>query len=381
MVRGDWAALDAAYAVREQEWIEHSLRNGRAVQLKHPDGSATLLFPNGTTGTVAAGAGDFTVHKNSNGDYDVVFAGQSSTPPSPPSIPPGTSISDAVAAISEYLDLNLASIEQNLQVGNKAAAEHLAATTKEFIRTCLREGTVTLSDFRDVKTYVGGGAFAHVFDGWIPWNADQGMWDSSLYYELFWYESLYQVPVFDIGYEVGVALQGNGDPFTGYMYPTEALYEEAAFELGFNLLALGLAGELKIPFASSTSRIAVVDQSIIADLQASGVKITPQNVVATSRNAAGQTVFLEKGNSSSGLTHILEAHGGDFARIGISPLEIPGVVTRAVTEGRFIGYQGAGTGRPIYQITIDGQTRNIAVTVADNGTSWERIRPALHENH
>lgn len=78
-------------------------------------------------------------------------------------------------------------------------------------------------------------------------------------------------------------------------------------------------------------------------------------------------MFIETGNSSSGLQHIIEAHGADFANVGISEAEIPGVVTRAVTEGRFIGYQGEGFGRPIYEITVNGQTQRIAVTVGDNG--------------
>ncbi len=111
----------------------------------------------------------------------------------------------------------------------------------------------------------------------------------------------------------------------------------------------------------------LVDPAVVADLQASGIKITPQNVVATSRNSLGQTVFLETGNSASGLQHIVDAHGADFANVGISQAEIPRVVTQAVTHGRFVGYQGQDFGRPIYEITVNGQTQRIAVTVGDNG--------------
>jgi filamentous hemagglutinin len=112
---------------------------------------------------------------------------------------------------------------------------------------------------------------------------------------------------------------------------------------------------------------ALVDPAVVANLQASGVKITPQNVVATGKNAAGQTVFLETGNSASGLTHIVQEHAADFAKIGIPESQIPETVTKAVTEGKFVGYQGAGTGRPIYEVTINGKTQRIAVTVGDNG--------------
>ncbi|WP_407311121.1 hemagglutinin repeat-containing protein [Pseudomonas sp. nanlin1] len=50
-----------------------------------------------------------------------------------------------------------------------------------------------------------------------------------------------------------------------------------------------------------------------------------------------------------------------------SAAEIPGVVMRAVSEGKLVGYQGSGVGRPIYEIKINDQTQRIAVTVGDNG--------------
>jgi hypothetical protein len=53
--------------------------------------------------------------------------------------------------------------------------------------------------------------------------------------------------------------------------------------------------------------------------------------------------------------------------MGVAEAEIPSVVMRAVTQGKIVGYQGSGTGRPIYEITVNGQTQRIAVTVADNG--------------
>ena len=40
---------------------------------------------------------------------------------------------------------------------------------------------------------------------------------------------------------------------------------------------------------------------------------------------------------------------------------------KAVMEGRRVGYQGSDTGRPIYEISINGHTQRIAVTVGDNG--------------
>jgi hypothetical protein len=43
--------------------------------------------------------------------------------------------------------------------------------------------------------------------------------------------------------------------------------------------------------------------------------------------------------------HIMDAHGDDFASMGVSQKQIPGVVMQAVTRGKIVGYQGAGAGR------------------------------------
>ncbi|MGF6611573.1 hypothetical protein OKW45_006495 [Paraburkholderia sp. WSM4175] len=79
------------------------------------------------------------------------------------------------------------------------------------------------------------------------------------------------------------------------------------------------------------------------------------------------SVFLETGSSSAGLQHIIEEHGAEFANMGVSPAQIPEVVMQAVTEGNIVGYQGSGTGRHIYQVTVNGQQQRIAVTVGSNG--------------
>lgn len=127
-----------------------------------------------------------------------------------------------------------------------------------------------------------------------------------------------------------------------------------------------IAGGLKAPGKPAISG-GLVDDALVAELKLSGIKITPSNVVATSRNASGQVVFLESGNAASGLQHIIAAHGDDFARVGISSQQIPEVVTQAVTRGRFVGYQGGEFGRPIYEIVVNGRIQHIAVTVGNNG--------------
>jgi filamentous hemagglutinin len=111
-----------------------------------------------------------------------------------------------------------------------------------------------------------------------------------------------------------------------------------------------------------------VSQADLDTLAANGVKFTPQNDVATGTTPSGQIVLLETGSSSAGLQHIIEEHGAEFANMGVSPAQIPEVVMQAVTEGNIVGYQGSGTGRPIYEVTVNGQQQMIAVTVGSNGS-------------
>jgi hypothetical protein len=111
----------------------------------------------------------------------------------------------------------------------------------------------------------------------------------------------------------------------------------------------------------------LINSALLSEMAANGVKFTPADVVATSRMTNGQVVFMEAGNSKAGLQHIIEQHGDQSAQMGILESQIPEVVMKAVSEGKIIGYQGAGVERPIYEVSIDGQSRRIAVTIGNNG--------------
>ncbi len=54
--------------------------------------------------------------------------------------------------------------------------------------------------------------------------------------------------------------------------------------------------------------------------------------------------------------------------VSVSGTKIPDVVLSAVAGGKRVDYQGSGTGRPIYEVVVNGQTQRIAVTVSSNGT-------------
>lgn len=60
-------------------------------------------------------------------------------------------------------------------------------------------------------------------------------------------------------------------------------------------------------------------------------------------------------------------HADDFAAQGISKNEISNYVMDALENGKIVGYQGRGTGRPIYEFTYNGEVRKVAITTGNNG--------------
>ena len=66
------------------------------------------------------------------------------------------------------------------------------------------------------------------------------------------------------------------------------------------------------------------------------------------------------------MQHILE-HADDFANKGIKQSEIKDLVMESLTNGKIVGYQGKGTGRPIYEVMFNGEKYTTAITVSDNG--------------
>ncbi|MFK4269394.1 putative T7SS-secreted protein [Streptomyces milbemycinicus] len=109
-----------------------------------------------------------------------------------------------------------------------------------------------------------------------------------------------------------------------------------------------------------------IDSDAVKQLEDDGVKFSPDRLVSVQRDQDGRVVFLEKGNEDAGLQHILD-HEGDFARKGVAREDIPDLVMSAATHGEIVGYQGRGTGRPIYEVEFQGKIQRVAVTVGSNG--------------
>ncbi|WGG52757.1 hemagglutinin repeat-containing protein [Rugamonas sp. DEMB1] len=138
--------------------------------------------------------------------------------------------------------------------------------------------------------------------------------------------------------------------------------------VGDGIGSIGKAGKVAaiLEDASKVSKNIArsVDAALLVELAENGVKFTADRVVATGRNSAGKVVFLELGDSSAGLQHILERHALNFADKGILSSEIPSVVMKAVTEGKIVGVNGSA---PVFEIVHNGIVQHISVGVGSNG--------------
>jgi hypothetical protein len=107
---------------------------------------------------------------------------------------------------------------------------------------------------------------------------------------------------------------------------------------------------------------------VISELAQQGVKFTESAVVWMERLADGRIVFLERGTPKSGLLHIIEGHGKDFAARGISENQIPSAILQALKTGRVVGTAGSGANvRSIYEFVFNGRLQRIAVGISPNG--------------
>lgn len=65
---------------------------------------------------------------------------------------------------------------------------------------------------------------------------------------------------------------------------------------------------------------ALLDKKLMQELADSGVKYNADEVVMVTKNADGKLIWLEQGNSKSGLKHILDRHASNFADKGVTDI-------------------------------------------------------------
>ena len=108
-------------------------------------------------------------------------------------------------------------------------------------------------------------------------------------------------------------------------------------------------------------------KALIDEVLSNGDKISPDKVVMITRDPNGKIVWLEEGNNSSGLKHIIKEHGHEFNGKGISNEDIPDYVLEAVYQGNIVGTQGKRNPRTVYEFVYNGVKQRIAVQVGSNG--------------
>ena len=97
-------------------------------------------------------------------------------------------------------------------------------------------------------------------------------------------------------------------------------------------------------------------QSLMDELTNSGVKYNIDDVVMITKTPDGKLLWLEKGNSTSGLNHILDRHGADFTAKGIN--DIPSFLNKILQE--IPTETGINNGRPYSEYIINGNTYRVA---------------------
>ncbi len=128
------------------------------------------------------------------------------------------------------------------------------------------------------------------------------------------------------------------------------------------------SAQLTIENSEAKSKSAELEEAaLISELKSSGVKISEKDVIFATKDRTGQIVWLENGNDSVGLKHIIREHGSQFNGKGISNTEIPNYILEAIRKGNIVGYQGKKNPRDIYEFTYRGRKQRVAVQISSNG--------------
>ena len=100
-------------------------------------------------------------------------------------------------------------------------------------------------------------------------------------------------------------------------------------------------------------------------LENAGVKFNRTDVIFVAKTKEGKLVWLEKGNDSAGLKHIVKEHGKQFVDAGISIDKIPQILIETLNIGEYVGIQGKD--RKVYKVDIEDSNIFIAISISDNG--------------
>ena len=106
------------------------------------------------------------------------------------------------------------------------------------------------------------------------------------------------------------------------------------------------------------------NRTLMDELAAQGEKFSPKKIVGITKDPSGKIVWIEEGNSKSGLEHIVNEQVKQFNGQGIST----DYILEAVHQGKIDGTQGSGPRpRTVYEVIYEGEPHHIAVQISDNG--------------
>lgn len=106
-------------------------------------------------------------------------------------------------------------------------------------------------------------------------------------------------------------------------------------------------------------------ESLFAELTANSIKFTKEATQWIKRTPSGKITWLEIGNDSAGLQHIMLRHSGEFSSWGyttesaVSDLVMKTVSTQAGTE--------ISTGARVYDVVVNGVNKQMKVVTGSNG--------------
>jgi len=73
---------------------------------------------------------------------------------------------------------------------------------------------------------------------------------------------------------------------------------------------------------------------LIQELKDNNIKFSEKDMLFITKDATGQTIWLEQGNSSSGLTHIISRHVADFqSEHGVAPTDLGSHLNTVFSSG------------------------------------------------
>lgn len=116
-----------------------------------------------------------------------------------------------------------------------------------------------------------------------------------------------------------------------------------------------------------------LQQQLINEVENSGAKISPQDVVGITRTPDGKIVWLETGGPKAGLEHIMDGdgtpgdlgHAQDFANIGVEGEDnVSKLIIDTLEHDTPVATRGSGK---IFDVTVNGVQRQILIVVGSNG--------------